>query len=51
MEHEDDVGVETIARCRALVGPEANALSDAEKDALVAFLESLSQQPRARRER
>lgn len=32
MEHEDDGGVESIARCRELLGPEANALSDAEID-------------------
>ncbi len=32
MEHEDDVGPETIsiARCREILGAEANALSDAE---------------------
>lgn len=36
MEHEDDVGFETIsiARCREIMGAEANALSDAEMEVI-----------------
>ncbi len=44
MEHEDDVGAETnsIARCRELLGPEANALSDAEIDEIRRHAETVA---------
>jgi hypothetical protein len=42
MEHEDDVGLDTIARCRELLGPEANALSDAEIDKIGRHAETVA---------
>lgn len=42
MEHEDDGGVETIARYRELLGPDANALSDAEIDEIRRHAETVA---------